>query len=272
MIVKEGVSLDEIGRQGYHGHVRGMVVYAEQFCSTDTVLLMYEHFIWEQGMSESQCDIFNRVYRGEGMYYGWKPCEEFTDFLKDVDLDGRAALDMGCGEGRYAVYLAERGCRVTAIDISEVGLGKLARIAAQRELDIICLLMDLRDYPFPENAHDVVVAATVLGHLEEGVREGIIAGIKRTLAPGGIVYVNVFTVDDPGYRVERGGRSGEDHMESGVSDTSMCVEHYYRPNELRREFKDFEIFYYSEGMQRDSSHGTSHYHGLARMIAKKPGG
>ncbi|MFO7917259.1 MAG: class I SAM-dependent methyltransferase [Anaerolineae bacterium] len=263
--------LDEIRGREYH---RCMDQVSGDGGRLDELLvsLVHEPFSEEQRMKGARCDIFNRVYRGDGMYYGWELCKEFTDFLDGMDLEGKAALDAGCGEGRYAIYLAERGCHVTAIDISEVGLDKLVRIAEDRGLDINCILGDLRDYTFPEGTYDIVVAATVLGHLEDGTRKRVVAGIKRTLAPGGIVYLNVFTVDDPGYRVQRGGRSGEGHMESGVSDTSMCVEYYYRPNELRREFKDLEILYYSEGMQRDSSHGTPHYHGLARMIAKKPGG
>ena len=222
-------------------------------------------------MKESRCDIFNRVYRGDGMYYGWELCKKFTDFLEGMDLEGRAVLDAGCGEGRYAIYLAERGCHVTAIDISEVGLDKLARVAEKRELDINCILGYLQGYTFSESAYDIVVAATVLGHLEDGARQRVVAGIKRTLKPGGILYVNVFTVDDPGYRMQGSHRSAENPMAYGVSDTSMCVEHYYRPNDLMRKFSDLQILYYSEGMREDLSHGAPHYHGLARMIASKTG-
>jgi 2-polyprenyl-3-methyl-5-hydroxy-6-metoxy-1,4-benzoquinol methylase len=208
----------------------------------------------EQCMSESRQEIFNRVYRGKEMYYGWQLCEEFTDALERADTGGKMALDLGCGEGRYAVYLAERGYHVTAIDISEVGLDKLAHIAEQRGLDITCVLRDLGDYAFSESSYDVVVAATVLGHLGDETRQGVVAGIKGALKSGGIVYVNVFTVDDPGYRMQRGDHSGEGGMTYGVSETSIS---------------DLRILYYAEGKQKDLSHGTPHYHGLARMIARR---
>jgi len=214
-------------------------------------------------------DVFNSVYASADMYYGWKPCQEFKDFVKQMDLAGKRVLDLGCGEGRYALYLAQRGCDVTAVDMSQVGLEKLARIAECRQLDVACVLENLRDYNFSEHRYDIVIAATVLGQLEVQSRRQVIKGIKESLKIGGIVYVSIFTVDDPGCQARMNSQSEQGDGKSAVSDTSICIEHYFRAGELKAEFNDLDILYYWEGVQKDVSHGAPHYHGLARMIARK---
>ena len=119
---------------------------------------------------------FNRAYDGTDMYYGWDVRPEFDAFFKKMDLTGRAALDRGAGEGRYAIYLAKQGCAVTAVDFSSSGLNKLKTISGQQQLHVDTELCDLSDYTFRQNAYDLIVAATILDHLETPVRGLFMAG------------------------------------------------------------------------------------------------
>ena len=59
------------------------------------------------------------------------------------------ALDVACGEGRNAVWLAERGWRVTAVDFSDVALAKAAELATARGVDVEWLLDDVVAYETP---------------------------------------------------------------------------------------------------------------------------
>ena len=207
---------------------------------------------------------FNRAYNRSDMYYGWHVRPEFHDFFNKVPLDGCRTLDLGAGEGRYAVYLARRGCRVLAVDFSATGINKLSAIADQHHLPVATELCDLAVYAFPENTFDLVVAATILDHLENPARERAVRGIAKALKPGGLLYVNVFTTQDPGYRAvtDQAGLSG-------VSDTSFGMAHYFAPGELRDCFSAMTQLYYYEGLEEDLSHGRPHSHGWASLIAKK---
>src|SRR5688572_14224769 len=109
-------------------------------------------------MKKQNLDLFNKVYSGTEMYYGWGLRREFVEFIEKINLAGKAALDIGCGEGRYSLYLAGQGCHVTALDASEVGLDKLTRIARQRELSIATYLQDVEDFTFSHSQYDIVVA------------------------------------------------------------------------------------------------------------------
>ncbi len=219
-------------------------------------------------MKEQSLNVFNELYRSSEMYYGWEPRKEFQDYTKNVELTDKTVLDLGCGEGRYSIYLAERGCSVTSVDMSHVGLNKLRLIAKGRHLQVKTYLCDAADYDFPDCKFDLVIAATVLDHLNDIARPKVISGIKRTLKHEGVAFISVFTTHDPGYRA-RTGKLDEDEKYK-VSDTSVCIEHYFEPNELREQFSDFDVLYYYEGIEPDLHHGTPHHNGWASVIARKP--
>ncbi len=100
---------------------------------------------------------------------------------------GRRLLDIGTGLGQVARYAAERGYRVTATDISEVGL-RLARDRAARELDIVWLRDDICASSLI-NAYDVIVDRATLHTLSRSRVHAWAATVQRLLAPGGRLVV-----------------------------------------------------------------------------------
>jgi len=67
------------------------------------------------------------------------------------------ALDLACGEGRNAIWLAELGWDVTAVDFSEIAIGKARQIAARRQIDVTFLCADLLDYEPERSAFDLIL-------------------------------------------------------------------------------------------------------------------
>jgi len=98
------------------------------------------------------------------------------------DVRGRAALDLGCGTGRHALWLAARGATVTAVDFSD---GMLAKARWKPGAGAIrFLLHDLTaPLPLPDGAFDVVVSGLVLEHLPD--LGPFFRETRRMLAPGG---------------------------------------------------------------------------------------
>jgi len=217
-------------------------------------------------MKETHINKFNNVYSSANYYYGLELRHEFTDYFADKNIKGFVALDLGAGEGRYALYLANRGCTVAAIDRSNVGIKKMIEKSEELKLGIQALAVDIADFKFAANYYDIVVAATILDHLPDKLRFETASRIKHALKPGGILYVNVFTVLDPGYASHPGTTGGG---RQNVSDTADCIEHYFNPGELRHLFGGLEILHEYEGIEPDISHGTPHHHGWACLLAKK---
>jgi len=103
----------------------------------------------------------------------------FGEFRTLLPPPGRATLDLGCGEGRFARALAAEGHRVTGADVSP-DLVELARAA---DADGTYVVADAEALPFPDSSFDLVVAFNVLScvaNLERAVSEA-----TRVLEPGG---------------------------------------------------------------------------------------
>ena len=98
------------------------------------------------------------------------------------------ALDLGCGEGRNAVWLARQGWQVTAVDFSPVALAKGRRLAAGSGGPAVDWVeADVRTYRPEPAAYDLVLLAYV--HLPEPDRGAVHRAAARAVAPGGVLLV-----------------------------------------------------------------------------------
>ncbi|MGH3189559.1 MAG: SAM-dependent methyltransferase [Streptosporangiaceae bacterium] len=99
------------------------------------------------------------------------------------------ALDLAAGEGRNAVWLAERGWSVTAVDFSRVGLDKGRRLAAARGVEdrVDWVVADLDDYQPAAGAFDLVLIAYF--QVGADLRARVLARAAAALGPAGTLFV-----------------------------------------------------------------------------------
>ena len=103
------------------------------------------------------------------------------------DVRGLAVLDLGCGTGRHALWLAAAGARVTAIDFSEGMLSEARRKPGASAVRF--LVHDLHEpLPFEGAAFDCIVSGLVLEHLSD--LGAVFAEARRVLKPGGRAVVS----------------------------------------------------------------------------------
>jgi 2-polyprenyl-3-methyl-5-hydroxy-6-metoxy-1,4-benzoquinol methylase len=95
------------------------------------------------------------------------------------------ALDLGCGGGAYAVYLAQQGYSVVALDFVSAALAAARKRAEQAGVDVELVECDVVDYHAPPSAFDVVLDSGCLHHLPRGKVGRYRAELDRWLAPGG---------------------------------------------------------------------------------------
>jgi SAM-dependent methyltransferase len=93
------------------------------------------------------------------------------------------ALDLACGEGRNAVWLARNGWDVTGVDFSEVAIAKAREVSRGAGVAAEWLVADLLDYEPPAAAFDLV--AVLYLHVPEPDRAVILPRAAAALAPGG---------------------------------------------------------------------------------------
>jgi SAM-dependent methyltransferase len=108
-----------------------------------------------------------------------------------ADLVPGAALDVGCGEGADAIWLAQRGWRVTAVDISSVALERAAanaaRVGAEVATRIEWVHEDLMTWDPGRDRFDLVSAQYM--HLPSAPREALFARLAAAVASGGTLLI-----------------------------------------------------------------------------------
>jgi SAM-dependent methyltransferase len=137
---------------------------------------------------------------------------------------GSKVLVVADGEGRNSVYLAELGLKVTAMDVSEVGVGKARRLAAERGVMVDFQVADIMEWDWAAAAYDVVVAVFIQ-FLDPQQRPAVFEGIQRTLRPSGRLLLH-------GYRPEQ-----VEYATGGPSDPA----HLYDEQLLASSFPEMDI-------------------------------
>ena len=128
---------------------------------------------------------WNRRHGESGQLFGVDP----NRFLV-AEVDGLApgrALDLACGAGRNAVWLAEQGWQVTGVDFSDVAIDNARRVAGDRGVAVEWLVADLGEWEPAANAFDLVVVLYL--HLPAEERGPIMRRAAAALAGGGTILV-----------------------------------------------------------------------------------
>ena len=112
---------------------------------------------------------------------------QFADVV--AGLPPGRALDLGCGEGADAVWLAERGWNVVAVDVSEIALGRARAAASSRGLSdhIEFIQLDLSD-GFPDGTFDLISSQFLHSTIRLD-RTTILAKAARAIRPGGLLVI-----------------------------------------------------------------------------------
>jgi SAM-dependent methyltransferase len=197
-------------------------------------------------VADADRERWNRRYADRLMQrdYTFEPSRwlvEIAEQLRPPRPDARA-LDLACGGGRNAVWLAERRWTVDAWDLSDIGLAILSqeldeRAARGAPLEIYPQQIDLDEAAIPQSVYDLVLNVMFLDRR-------LWPALAASLRPGGLLAFQTF-VDAPG------GRTSE-----------VSPEHLLQPGELRTAFEalGLETVAYDEAGERMT----------ARLLARKP--
>jgi len=151
------------------------------------------------------------------------------------------ALDLACGRGGNALYLAAEGFSVTAIDISEEALAQLAREAAHRKVAIQTRCQDLEaGLRLPARAFDLAIDFFYL-------HRPLLGLLRQAVRPGGVAVLRTFS------------------LAGSFPGAPRNPEFALRPGELLKIFDGWDILMHEEGLE-PSERGDS----LAGVVARRP--
>ena len=198
---------------------------------------------------------YDQRFAGEEYYTGKKPsaiCVRVLEIIQPSAGFNSKLIDLGCGEGRNAVFFAREGFQVVGLDASPAGLEKTKRFAEEVGVNIETVEADIITYK-PDDTYEVVFSTGTLQYLPTDLRRQWFKRYKAATAAEGIHVMSVF-VKKPFI------------TKAPDSETSAYP---YKCGELLGYYWDWEILYCTEEIFDCTSSGAPHKHAVNRVIARR---
>ena len=133
---------------------------------------------WRSFFSGNWLDVQRNVRSG-------RTSQEVEFLQRNLHLTaGCRVLDVPCGNGRLAIPLAERGCRVTGVDITATLLQEAQFVSQEANLDLELVETDMRDLPWSERFDAAFCFWGSFGYFDDEGNKGFLEAVHRALKPG----------------------------------------------------------------------------------------
>lgn len=167
---------------------------------------------------------WDQRYSRPTFIFGKSPAQFLAENYQYIPFEG-TVLDMGMGEGRNAVFLAQKGYKVTGVDLSSVAVKKSYLLAQEFGVKIKGVVASLKDYAIAPGTYDAIICFY-------WVDRGMVEKIKTWLKPGGILIYEAHTFKererDPAKRADPN------------------TENYLKEQELLKLFPGMRVLKYEE--------------------------
>lgn len=196
---------------------------------------------------------YENWYAGDAYYWGTEPGTFLDELIRLCPpAPHKKVLDIGCGEGKDAVYMAEQGYAVTAFDLTENGIRKTLRLAREKNVTVHAYTDDINTFAV-SGQFDIVYSTGTVQYLFEENKKAFFDKLSRITKTGGIVYLNVFVEKPflalpPDWDIE---------------------EKMWRTGELFTYFSDWKIERIDEVIFEDTSGGVPHFHCMDTVVCRK---
>ncbi len=161
-------------------------------------------------------------------------------------------LDVGCGEGQNAIYLAQQGYYVDAFDISEYGIAKVNDRCEVLGVKLNAFIADLTEYEFEQN-YDVIISFGTLHFVRKSEWKKFINKAKKYTNDGGIHIIQLFT-----------------DVVLASDDIAPFAVGLAKDEEIKELYADWEILQFKSYVFEDEHPGVpKHLHASNKIVARK---
>lgn len=166
---------------------------------------------------------WDQRYSRPTFIFGKSPAQFLAENYQYIPFEG-TVLDMGMGEGRNAVFLAQKGYKVTGVDLSSVAVKKSYLLAQEFGVKIKGVVASLKDYTIAPGTYDAIICFY-------WVDRGMVEKIKTWLKPGGVLIYEAHT-----YR----------EKERDPAKRADPTDNYLKEQELLKLFPGMRVLKYEE--------------------------
>lgn len=204
----------------------------ENIYSYEDLLNMLDHLIKEE--SQFSWDNFYEDRDRKVPFFKNEPDENVVNYFETKKLTPGKVLELGCGPGRNAIYFAEKGCFVDAVDQSVEGLKWAKERALENNLHVNFIERNIFELETEEGTYDFVYDSGCFHHIAPHRRMDYLKLVKGALKPGGLFGLTCF--------VQGGELGGADISDWEVYRLkSLKGGLGFTEEKLRDIFRDFEV-------------------------------
>jgi tellurite methyltransferase len=195
---------------------------------------------------------YEKKYDQPAFYWGKKPSPLCLKVLEHMPVDRPLRLiDIGCGEGRNAVFFARNGFEVTALDLAASGVAKTKQLAGEAGVRVEAFEADMLTYRLSE-PFDVIFCHGCLQYIPPDMRPSLLGNYRQCTNPGGLNVLSVF-VKKPFIAKAPDGEA---------------TAHRWISGELFTHYTDWRLEYCTEYIFDCMSSGVPHQHAMDQVIAR----
>jgi tellurite methyltransferase len=172
-------------------------------------------------IKENSKEWWQDLYSKKDCVYGKEPSSFLYENIKE--LRKGKVLDIACGEGRNAIYLASKGFDVDAIDFSETAIERGRKFASDSGVQVNFQLKDLDMFLFPLMGYETILITDYHPNLR------LLKDINRGLTKGGLLIVDAYTVE-----------------QLKVDGPKVEFFECFKPNEVLQNLRNMHVSFYQE--------------------------
>ena len=210
---------------------------------------------------------YDLIYKDYPEYFGSNPDKLLADHYRSISKKS-PVLDIGAGQGRNSVFLAENGYKVEALDQSIEGIKIIKRIAEKNKLEINAVNSDFVNFKQQNKYYSAILCFGIIQELSRQSINILIDKINKWTVTGGYIFLTAFSTLDPSF--SNVSLKWKIIGKNSYQDNEGAIKTYLEPNEVLELFSNAEIIYHREefGPIHTHSDGSKHQHGKIEMISK----
>ena len=176
----------------------------------------------------------------EKVYSTEEPDEFVVDFVGFLRKRNRPiVLDLACGAGRHAIYMAEQGLEVNGADISATGLKMAKERLRKRGLEAALVKSAMNYLPYLDFCFDAVICTRAIYHQKLAAIQKTLLETRRVLRKNGTVLIDFLSRRT--YSFGKGDEIEENTFVETEGHEKGVIHHFADKKELRRLFNDFKV-------------------------------
>ncbi|MBA2936898.1 class I SAM-dependent methyltransferase [Paenibacillus sp. CGMCC 1.16610] len=219
----------------------------------DTLLKEQSRFNWDNFYSDKEKEV---------PFFVNLPDENLVQYFNRGYLKSGKVLELGCGPGRNAIYFAEQGCTVDAVDLSQEALNWAKQRAENKNVSVNFIKQNIFELDIEEGTYDIVYDSGCFHHIAPHRRMSYLELLNKALKPNSFFAITCFKV---------GGELGG----SDISDwevyrlRSLRGGLGYTDEKLREVFNGFQVIELRDMLEMEASSEMFGIAGLLTALFKK---